>query len=41
VLARAGILERHRVRRSVFYVLNETGQSLVALLLRRPAALSA
>jgi DNA-binding MarR family transcriptional regulator len=41
VLARAGILERHRVRRSVFYVLNETGQSLVALLLQRPAALSA
>ena len=32
VLARAGLVDRHRVRRSVFYGLNETGPSLVALL---------
>jgi hypothetical protein len=34
-------LERHRVRRSVFYGLNATGSSLVALLTEIPAALSA
>lgn len=41
VLARAGLVDRHRVRRSVFYGLNETGRSLVALLDDAPAALSA
>jgi DNA-binding transcriptional ArsR family regulator len=41
VLARAGLLERNRVRRSVFYGLSETGVSLVALLADVPAALSA
>ena len=41
VLARAGLVERHRVRRSVFYGLNDTGSSLVALLTEIPAALSA
>jgi DNA-binding transcriptional ArsR family regulator len=41
VLARAGLLERNRVRRSVFYGLSETGASLVALLAEAPAALSA
>jgi DNA-binding transcriptional ArsR family regulator len=41
VLARAALVERHRVRRSVFYGLNDTGASLVALLADRPAAVSA
>jgi DNA-binding transcriptional ArsR family regulator len=41
VLARAGLVERHRVRRSVYYGLNDTGQSLVALLMDVPVALSA
>jgi DNA-binding transcriptional ArsR family regulator len=41
VLARAGLVERHRVRRSVFYGLNETGRAFVALLADIPAALSA
>jgi DNA-binding transcriptional ArsR family regulator len=41
VLARAGLVDRHRVRRSVFYGLNDTGQSLVALLADLPEALSA
>ena len=41
VLARAGLLDRNRVRRSVFYGLSETGASLVALLADVPAALSA
>jgi DNA-binding transcriptional ArsR family regulator len=41
VLARAGLVERHRVRRSVFYALNDTGRSLVALLVDVPSALSA
>ena len=41
VLARAGLVDRHRVRRSVFYALNETGRSLVALLGDVPTALSA
>ena len=41
VLARAALVERHRVRRSVFYGLNDTGASLVALLADRPQALSA
>jgi DNA-binding transcriptional ArsR family regulator len=41
VLSRAGLIDRHRVRRSVFYGLNETGSSLVALLGDVPAALSA
>ena len=41
VLARAGLIDRHRVRRSVFYGLNETGRSLVALLGDAPTALSA
>ena len=41
VLARAGLLERHRVRRRVFYGLNDTGTSLVALLADIPATLSA
>jgi DNA-binding transcriptional ArsR family regulator len=41
VLSRAGLIDRHRVRRSVFYGLNETGRSLVALLGDVPAALSA
>jgi DNA-binding transcriptional ArsR family regulator len=41
VLARAGLVERHRVRRSVFYGLNDTGGALVALLAEVPAALSA
>jgi DNA-binding transcriptional ArsR family regulator len=41
VLARAGLVERHRVRRSVFYALNDTGRSLVTLLVDAPAALSA
>jgi DNA-binding MarR family transcriptional regulator len=40
-LARAGLVERHRVRRRVFYALNDTGASLVALLADVPAALSA
>jgi hypothetical protein len=38
---RAGLVERHRVRRRVFYGLNDTGTSLVALLADIPAALSA
>jgi DNA-binding transcriptional ArsR family regulator len=41
VLARAGLVDRHRVRRSVFYGLNETGRALVALLGDVPTALSA
>ena len=41
VLARAGLVERHRVRRSVFYGLNDTGAALVALLAELPTALSA
>jgi DNA-binding transcriptional ArsR family regulator len=41
VLARAGLLDRHRVRRSVFYGLNETGATVVALLADVPEALSA
>jgi DNA-binding transcriptional ArsR family regulator len=41
VLSRAGLIDRHRVRRSVFYGLNDTGASLVALLADRPQALSA
>jgi DNA-binding MarR family transcriptional regulator len=41
VLSRAGLVDRHRVRRSVFYGLNETGRSLVALLADVPTALSA
>jgi DNA-binding transcriptional ArsR family regulator len=41
VLARAGLVERHRVRRRVFYGLNATGTSLLALLADIPAALSA
>jgi DNA-binding transcriptional ArsR family regulator len=41
VLSRAGVLDRHRVRRSVFYGLNDTGRSLVALLVDRPETLSA
>jgi DNA-binding transcriptional ArsR family regulator len=41
VLARAGLVERHRVRRRVYYGLNDTGTSLVALLSDAPAALSA
>jgi DNA-binding transcriptional ArsR family regulator len=41
VLARAGLVDRHRVRRSVFYGLNETGRSLVALLGDVPTALTA
>jgi len=41
VLSRAGLLDRHRVRRSVFYGLNDTGASLVALLADVPEALSA
>jgi DNA-binding transcriptional ArsR family regulator len=41
VLARAGLVDRHRVRRSVFYGLNQTGSSLVALLADIPEVLSA
>ena len=41
VLSRAGLLDRHRVRRSVFYGLNETGATLVALMAELPEALSA
>jgi DNA-binding transcriptional ArsR family regulator len=41
VLARAGLLDRHRVRRSVFYGLNDTGHSLVRLMADVPTALSA
>jgi DNA-binding transcriptional ArsR family regulator len=41
VLARAGLVDRHRVRRSVFYGLNQTGASLVALLADIPEVLSA
>lgn len=41
VLARAGLVDRHRARRSVFYGLNETGASLVALLADIPDVLSA
>jgi DNA-binding transcriptional ArsR family regulator len=41
VLSRAGLVDRHRVRRSVFYALNDTGRSLVALLADVPAALTA
>jgi len=41
VLAKAGLVERHRVRRSVFYGLNDTGMSLLALLADIPSALSA
>jgi hypothetical protein len=41
VLSRAGVLDRHRVRRSVFYGLNDTGRSLVSLLVDQPETLSA
>jgi DNA-binding transcriptional ArsR family regulator len=41
VLARGGLLDRHRVRRSVYYGLNDTGRSLVTLLMDVPTALSA
>jgi DNA-binding transcriptional ArsR family regulator len=41
VLARGGLVERQRVRRSVFYALNDTGRSLVGLLADVPTALSA
>jgi DNA-binding transcriptional ArsR family regulator len=41
VLSRAGLVERHRVRRSVFYSLNDTGRAFVVLLADIPAALSA
>jgi DNA-binding transcriptional ArsR family regulator len=41
VLSRAGLIDRHRVRRSVFYGLNATGRSLVALLGDVPSALTA
>jgi DNA-binding MarR family transcriptional regulator len=41
VLSRAGLIDRHRVRRSVFYALNETGRALVTLLGDVPTALSA
>jgi DNA-binding transcriptional ArsR family regulator len=41
VLVRAGLVERHRVRRRVFYGLNDTGTSLLALMADIPAALSA
>jgi DNA-binding transcriptional ArsR family regulator len=41
VLARAGLVDRHRVRRSVFYAVNETGRSFVVLLADVPTALSA
>jgi DNA-binding transcriptional ArsR family regulator len=41
VLARSGLVERHRVRRSVYYELNDTGLSLVALLRDVPTAVSA
>jgi DNA-binding MarR family transcriptional regulator len=41
VLSRAGLLERHRVQRRVFYGLNETGTALVTLLADLPAALTA
>jgi len=41
VLSRAGLVERHRVRRRVFYAVNDTGASLVTLLADIPAALSA
>ena len=41
VLARAGLVNRHRVRRSVFYGLNDTGTSLMALLADIPEVLSA
>jgi DNA-binding transcriptional ArsR family regulator len=40
VLSRAGLVDRHRVRRSVFYGLNETGRSLAVLLGDVPAVLS-
>jgi DNA-binding transcriptional ArsR family regulator len=41
LLSRAGIVERHRVRRSVYYGLNDAGRSLVALLGDVPLALTA
>lgn len=41
VLARGGLVERHRVQRRVYYSLNDTGSSLVALLAEIPAALTA
>jgi DNA-binding transcriptional ArsR family regulator len=41
VLSRAGLVERHRVRRRVFYAVNDTGASLVTLLAEIPATLSA
>jgi DNA-binding MarR family transcriptional regulator len=41
VLSRAGLIDRHRVRRSVFYALNETGRALATLLGDVPTALSA
>ena len=41
VLSRAGLLERHRVQRRVFYGLNDTGSALVTLLADLQAALTA
>jgi DNA-binding transcriptional ArsR family regulator len=41
VLTRGGLLDRHRVRRSVYYGLTETGRSLVTLLMDVPTAVSA
>jgi DNA-binding transcriptional ArsR family regulator len=41
VLARANLIDRHRVRRSVFYELNPTGSALVSLLADLPATLTA
>lgn len=41
VLVRAGVLERHRLRRSVYYRLNDAGRTLLALAVDAPAALSA
>ena len=38
---RGALAERHRVRRRVFYGLNDTGASLLVLLTEIPAALSA
>ena len=41
VLSRAGLVERHRVRRSVFYGLNETGRVVRGSAGRHPGGLSA
>jgi DNA-binding transcriptional ArsR family regulator len=41
VLARAGLVERQRLQRRVFYRLNDTGSALVSMLAEMPAALSA